>query len=283
MDLSRVTEISPVVSLILTAEVERCLYLKARSVWGSEPMSGDAQLVLSSMGFYDAIGAPVRPGEPRAVAAIRVRSGDASSPGAQSRLRDIARIATPVFQSEAFTNRTLGALNEALMNVQMHAYRSDLVDPADCIPGRWWCGGVASRDHRKLYLFYMDHGVGIPATARNIVGDGADQRRSLLRRLLGREAQVASDEEVIRAVVEERKSSTGLTHHGRGLDSMLRLIDRAGQGTLMIFSGNGFYAYKRTSTDDVFQGEQSLSFRFPGTLIMWEAVCTDGVGDDEAN
>lgn len=260
MDLSGVRRMSPVACLMLTAEAQRCLSVRPGSVGGCDPLSTRAQFVLHSMGFYDALNIKHPNGGLKSRGVLGVHWGDANDPAASEHLASIAELSELVLQDKVFSNRALGALNEALINVQMHAYRDDLIDPQSCILNRWWCAGVVDPDENRVWIFYMDHGVGIPATTR----------RKFLEKLPLLEAP---DHSLLKAVIDERRTSTEQPQHGRGLKSMIQLIELAGKGSITIWSGQGRYMLDQEHGE--FEEASPLRKPFPGTLILWEVIAPD--------
>jgi hypothetical protein len=146
----------------------------------------------------------------------------------------------------------------------MHAYpgygrKRDFV-------GKWWAGMLKHPAEPKVQFFVLDRGVGIPATAPRT------QRETL--RAYMRTPEQASDDQILDALIREGRTRTGLPQHGKGVASMVALVEnRASAGTIEIRSGEAeFKLIKRTGAAkgcEIVATCVRTPYNFRGTLIMW--------------
>lgn len=183
-------------------------------------------------------------------------------------MAEVAELAFRAWRDRAFTDQVHASLNEAMTNVIMHAYPEDITDQSSCLPGQWWVAGIVNRQANKAFFFALDHGVGIPRTAiQNYDG--------LLEKFEFDPAE-PHDHLILGAVVKEARTQTGLSQHGKGLMSMIRLIDeKAIGGSILIASQQGEHTIVKDMTQNhplrrrVEYG-RLLPDRIPGTLIVWQ-------------
>lgn len=269
IDLRRCRFLSPVVGLMLCAEIERCAALRPGSVNGCDPDDPTARSVLELMGFHKHL--KIRRSTPSSAPhdhILEIRSGGPSSDVPRD-LEEVAAVAFRAFKDQAFANRVHGALNEALLNVGMHAYDQEFFVPGSAIAGRWWVVGLIDpKDHTAYFIAY-DHGVGIATTAPKTSGEELLSSLDHIMAAIGLRRSDARDHDIIRATVNMRRSRTGKAQHGKGLTSMMRLVDLAGTGTVWIASGGGQYLYTREGNKEPVEGSEALRYRVPGTLILW--------------
>ena len=114
-----------------------------------------------------------------------------------------------------------------------------------------------------------DQGVSIPGRLRD--WEKFPLVKKLFRRAFGRELSLlgmVDDAGAIRTAMTIAKTSSGLTHHGKGLSVFREVVDRGKSGHLRIMSRRGDYLYKR--------GERPVLSTLPidigGTLIEWEVL-----------
>lgn len=162
-------------------------------------------------------------------------------------------------------DRVHQVMNEALLNVVTHAYRS--ANPKaeqSCLPEsewRWWAVGIFNRVERIFDLIVTDRGVGIPNTLKPelldlLTSGGSDSARIRLAIKEGRTGRV--------------KGERG----GYGLSEMADLISHMPNSHILIESGVGIYA--RINDEDGLQEivEQN-DVPLPGTMVHWR-LCLNG-------
>lgn len=279
VDLSPCSKISSLSCLMLAAEIERCQQLYPDSINGLDPLNKSARAMLHAMGFYEHLNLNRPPVTDRPPQAIQIRSGLGSDETIASDAHEVAELANKVFEDDNFAKRVHASLNEALGNVQMHAYASDMC--AAPLAGRWWIAGLVDHKNHEAYFFALDHGVGIPATAPKSMGEALVSR---LSSLIG--SAVARDHQILQAVVDERRTRTKKAQHGKGIASMIGLIELAGEGEFRIFSGKGLYLleFVKGESTEPQAFALPLGYTFPGTLIIWRvagpAENAESTGDD---
>ncbi|WP_309091734.1 hypothetical protein [Phenylobacterium sp.] len=277
VDLSNCERLSSLACMMLAAEIERCQGLRPNSINGLDPRSLRARIMLHSLGFYTHLSLDRPPMRNPPKQAIQIRSGLGSDETIASDAHEVSTVANDVFPHRPnFAKRVHSALNEALGNVQMHAYGGS---DGHCLTGRWWIAGLADHAEGEAYFFALDHGVGIPRTAPQTMGEAF---RSRLAEIAG-----GRDHQILELVVNERRTRTGKAQHGKGIASMISLAEMAGEGEFHIFSGRGQYRLgfnSAASTEpEAFAGP--LGYTFPGTLLIWRVVGpaqdTQACEDDE--
>lgn len=269
LDMRSTRRISPVATLLLAAEVDRCNALRRRSVWGTEPHGADARAVLSAFGFYEAIGSIHLTNLDQWSGVVRIQPGTGSPADIPRKLALISDLAAETWDDPIFCDRVHSALNEAMTNVIMHAYDEELlkVVGAPCIPGRWWVAGFSPPDADHAWFMALDHGVGIPVSA--------PAKNQGVRAYLAT-TKKNSDEEVLYSVVaDEGRSRTGLPQHGKGVPAMIGLIrEQAEEGTVWILSGGGGFLLRKHAGTATLPGRiYEMPFTLPaplsGTLVLW--------------
>jgi hypothetical protein len=269
VDLRETQYISAVVCMMLSAEIERCKGLKFNSVKAVDPRAPAPSRLLRSMGFHRCLGiGGVRKRDETRI--IEIRSGGKDAEVAKE-LEGVAAVAARAYGDQAFANRVHGVLNEAMLNVHMHAYDPELFRPDEALEGRWWVAGLVDPDQNEVFFFAYDHGVGIARTAPRTMGEDLQIILDHLLAALGLGRADASDHHIIEAAIKTRRSRTGLAQHGKGLSSMVQLVERAGRGSVWIRSGAGQYLYSNLNTPsgEPLEGSSALEYRVPGTLIIW--------------
>lgn len=220
--------------------------------------------MLIASGFYRAIGWDHPDETERFPGIARITSGTGTAASIPAKLGDLAELVAETWSNEAFGNRVHGALNEALTNVIMHAYAPDLVDrPTPIASQRWWAGGFADLSAKEAWFIVLDHGVGIPRSA--------PMRHRDLKAFFAA-AEIRPDHEIIfRLVVDDERSRTGLSQHGRGLPAMIDLIkDRVHSGVIWIISGSGVFLYGKVREGLELTKHFNMNTHYQGTLVLWK-------------
>jgi len=272
IDLKHCEHMSAVVALMLCAEIERCRSLRFGSVNGCDPDALSIRFMLRAMGFHRRLG--IRRGKSiDSTQIVTIRSGGRDDDVARE-LQDVASVARRALKDPALANRIHGALNEAMLNVSMHAYDPAFFKQGSAPSGRWWVAGLADPEKNEVMFFAYDHGVGIARTAPRNVGDDLMTFLDQLLAKVGLMRADAQDHHVIEAAIKARKSRTGLPQHGKGLTSMIQLVDRVRCGTVWICSGAGQYLYSKPDnpSEEPVEGSTPLEYSVPGTLIIWRLV-----------
>lgn len=263
LDLRRCRTIDPVGALLLAAEVEHFMRARPGRITGWEPIDPRAQRALAAFGFYRAIGWDHPDEQDKYIGVARIESGPLVSPNIPAKLGEIAELVSQSWSDKAFSNRVHGALNEALMNVIMHAYAPDLLErPVPKAAQRWWAAGFSPAPS-ETWIMALDHGVGIP-------GSAPSRHRNLEAFWLNAK-QRPDDEIIYNLVVDENRSRTGLSQHGRGLPAMIALVkDRVETGAVWIISGKGLFLYGKLPRGKELVHHFPMDVPLTGTLVLWK-------------
>lgn len=274
VDLSRCTAINPVACLMLTAELQRCLILRPRSVVGLDPQTPFAQFTLDALGFYRTLGME----SPRGVAnhglVLQIQTGGLTDEGtaqgnAGQQIFQVAKIARQAFKDELFADRVHTALNEAADNSINWAYDEDLINPKQSTK-RWWICGFRVAGQEKAFFFAYDQGVGIPRSAPKTSAERINRALLPLLSRLGLNPTEVQDHHILTATIDEQRTRSKLDERGKGLTRMIELVDAVQEGVVQIYSGQATYLYARTQGEaDPVEFSSPLHYMFPGTLVAW--------------
>lgn len=153
-------------------------------------------------------------------------------------------------------------LSEAITNVVHHAYPNNKGYTED--DKKWYLTASYDSDNRIIKVVFYDQGVTIPGS----LPDSKLHERILSYLAKLPLAERKRDEQLLKAAVEIKRSSTGEEDRGKGLQDLLEFIKQRGEGYLSIMSGKGLYKYSQQNNKTEVK---SLSFNLPvcGTLIVW--------------
>jgi hypothetical protein len=263
--------IAPEAILVLAAEIQRCRHFVQDSINGNNPDDDDVRELLMDIGFHKLLDfyEPPRVGAQRVdYQFIRMKSGtyDESGTWHIEKLEEL--VLGEAARATALFSRDLSrGLQEAMNNIQAHAYPVDIAPRLKPMPSmRWWIAGYRNATAREIVFMAYDQGVGIPCTLPRTFAETARAALAAVGRALG-DNGATIDHHLLMAAMRIGRTSTGQAQHGKGLNDFRRLIDSSaeGAGSLRVLSGHGAYLY--TSRD----GEHSdpLSRLFDGTLIVW--------------
>jgi hypothetical protein len=269
IDLFDLAEASVPTLTVLMAEISRCLEIAPDSIRGIAPKDPIMHERLDRFGVLAALGLPASGSNPTTV--LRIRTGLAPE---IRRTEFLDRFLDPVFPGNSpLKGRVKGAITEALLNIVDHAYPPEVQRPDLCPSARWWIAGQRNLAGNRLWFCVYDLGVGLPATLPR-------SRSSAIRDAIAQMTGIdqAADHKMIKLAVHTSLSQTGAQGRGRGLREMARLVDRAGEGALWIFSRDGTYLYGRGSKEQ--DSGDRIPETFAGTLIVWTFELTDAVTAD---
>lgn len=268
VDLSPCQSIDVGACVLLAAELHRCQSLAGDYLYGCDPAASEALNVLRGLGFHELLKIRNPAPAPRSEWIARIRAGHGTDQEIPRVLDEIAELAMSAWGDEAFRNQILAALNEAMTNVIMHAYPSEIQPNEYRVAGAWWAAGIVNPDTNEAWFFAFDQGVGLPKTAlRNF--DGILERHGL-------NSDSPADHEIIAATILEAHTRTGLGQHGLGLPAMIRLIDeKAVGGSIAISSLRGEHMIVKNPTNPDarlrrVEFGRALDAEIPGTLIVWK-------------
>ncbi|EKN6225364.1 TPA: hypothetical protein ACPY5Y_004242 [Yersinia enterocolitica] len=153
-------------------------------------------------------------------------------------------------------------LSEAITNVVHHAYPDNKGYKEE--DKKWYLTASYDSENKIIKVVFYDQGITIPGSLPS--SKLHEKILSYLSKLPLAERK--RDEQLLKASVEIKRSSTGEEDRGKGLQDLLEFIKQRGEGYLSIMSGKGLYKYsKHYNKSDI----KSVSFTLPvcGTLIVW--------------
>ncbi|HGO5005197.1 TPA: hypothetical protein MDU37_003311, partial [Klebsiella pneumoniae] len=153
-------------------------------------------------------------------------------------------------------------LSEAITNVVHHAYPDNKGYHED--DKQWYLTASYDGENRIIKVVFYDQGITIPGSLPE--SKIHEKVLSYLSKLPLAERK--RDEQLLKAAVEIKRSSTGEIDRGKGLQDLLEFIKQRGEGYLSIMSGKGLYKYSQQNNKTEVK---SVSFTLPvcGTLIVW--------------
>ena len=129
-------------------------------------------------------------------------------------------------------------------------------------------GAIDLRNKTATVAVY-DQGISIPASLPHWEHWPTVER--MAKRLFARTAIAANledpqyDATAIRMAVTVARSKTGLPQHGKGLNTMVEVVERAAGGRLRIISRNGEFIWQKGGKPVA----KSHSYSIGGTLVEW--------------
>ncbi len=164
-----------------------------------------------------------------------------------------------------------GGMLEAVLNSSTWAYPDGHVWPEPAVE-RWWMTGAVDLRNNTVSISVLDQGVTIPVSLPNWTHWNQVQQR--LNRLgerlgfVGESDDPRNDGAAIALATKVAKSSTQLPQHGKGLNTMLEVAERAKHGRLRILSRFGEYTWERGKKATIKARQDALD----GTLVEWTLV-----------
>lgn len=268
LDMSACDHISAAGCIMLAAEVDRCRSKKRNSINGCYPNAEKARATMVRYGFHEHLDfrRPRLSRDPRQ--ALRIHSGKSKPIDQGEALQRLATMASDLFDDGHIAKRVYGALDEAIGNVNMHAFDKDFADAS----GRWWIAGSAHSRKDGASFFVLDHGPGVPTVAASKMAGAIEEYWRRWPELCKGAPQRPSDRDYLLAAAELRRSGVSTGGRGRGFEEMIRLIDEsADSGSVQVLSGNAVYSFRRRRPGANSLGTcLRLRSGFPGTLIIWK-------------
>lgn len=157
------------------------------------------------------------------------------------------------------------AITESISNVWQHAYDDVFFkEPVPIELRNWWIIVQCVQD--QFFVSMYDMGAGIPTTINT--KPWAAALIESISKLFEKTGFIilSADAKSIKAAVDYGKSRFKQDNRGKGLTEAKDFVQRNPQGSLLIFSGQGYYKYK-TEGDE--ESLETLSTPFKGTLIQW--------------
>lgn len=275
-DFSTIKTISASAALLLAAEYDRIQQIKnlKMSAVNLKRWNPAVRSLLNELGFLELVGIEkgTRARYAMSAGGVRIahfRRGHTLDPISSGELTDL--LATMIEDcgvvQDLIERNLYGALVEAMENAIRWAYPVDGHYAFEPI-GAWWMTGAVDAGQRRMNVVLYDQGVSIPA--RLPEWDQYPTFRRLFRRAFKHDAVATGEDDAfaIRTAIKVAKTSTGMSHHGKGLAVFKDVIDRGLHGHLRILSRRGDYLYERGKRPTM----KTLSQDIGGTLIEWEVL-----------
>jgi hypothetical protein len=152
------------------------------------------------------------------------------------------------------------ALYEALVEVMNNAHEWGY-DRAVSGYRSWWVLGYRDEESGEISYTFYDQGRTIPTTIRDL----------RLRERLKRLPTLRSSKLIERAIIKGRYSRTGKGNRGNGLPALKHLIDKAGQGRMLLMSREALLRFL-PGAKIADRRDLPETNRLHGTLISWLLV-----------
>jgi hypothetical protein len=273
-DFKSLERISPTAALVLAATFDRRKFItKARphtideNLWRPEVTS-----VLRSVGFHELLEMEPQVAGDEEDASLRILkfvSGEKAEGERLGRLQERLVALLPRDEQERLLYaEPYGGMLEAALNSNMWAYPPNHAWDFPVLP-RWWITGAIDTRNRTVTVAVYDQGVSIPASLPHWEHWGKVDR--MVRRLVARSGLSAApgdptyDGEAIRLAMTVASSKTKLPQHGKGLHTMLEVVQRARSGRLRIMSRKGDCIWEKDKKPVLRNYQNSIG----GTLIEW--------------
>jgi hypothetical protein len=267
-DFKPIASISPTAALVLAS-----IYDRRKHLLGYKPHTIDEHLwhpnvtaVLRSVGFHELLDMLPQAAEIENEQHIRVLkflSGEKAEGESLGRLQEkLGNLLPPDERDRLLYAEPYGGMLEAALNSHMWAYPPDHKWDFPILP-RWWMTGAIDTTQKTVTVAVYDQGVSIPASLPRWKHWGRLEK--MLRRLSGTGETNTRDDVSIRLAMAISRSATNLPQHGKGLHTMLEVVERARAGRLRILSNKGEYIWEHGRKIVSRNYEHSIG----GTLIEW--------------
>lgn len=190
----------------------------------------------------------------------------------QSQLRSALIYVRDVFDNTEDDEQgglAFAAITESVSNVWQHGYAEEFTQDIEPHLKNWWI--VVQHINDQLFIGVYDMGVGIPKTlaVKPAALDMLQDAYGALKKMLGMSGfppTAHRDAASIKAAVDYGRSRFNTSGRGKGLSEAKDFVMANPMGTLMIYSGSGWYQYQ---TKEQAEEAEPLPFEFHGTLIQW--------------
>ena len=271
VNFNAVRRLSIAASLMLAAELEVGKISSEVSHMEAYDADWDPQVreLLKQMGFLELLQASSKVQESSDMDTsqvfVKFKSDDRLTGGDIRRItRDVAKLTAlgeiPLRLKIPLNN----GMAEAITNTHNHAYQEK--DKLN----RWWISASVNRDTGEITVVCYDRGRTIPKT----ILDSKEKKENYEKwaRRLKRAIGVYDDHEIILHAVQEGQSSTGEKYRGKGLPSLMGLIQQNRQGVLKIYSRRGKVKYELGGDGEGVYSSGPLSREMLGTLVEWSII-----------
>lgn len=274
-DFKNIETMGPSAALVLAA-----IYQTGKSITGRRLRSIDEQRwnpdvvwILRQLGFHELLEMQPFSRQHRYTGSVVVQpfiSGQRVDGEELGKLQDaLALLLPPELKEKLLTAEPYGGMLEAILNSYSWAYPKDHQWDHDVLTN-WWLTGAVDTETNQVIVCAYDRGVSIPVSLPHwehwsrleLYGQKILQRLKLSRPL----DHSSNDGIAIRLAMKIAKSSTQLPQHGKGLHTMVEVVERARYGRLRILSRNGEYIWETGKRPKSLNHEHPLQ----GTLVQWQ-------------
>lgn len=263
----KVKHLDPSATLALAAEIYRCrklrVFRRGEFVTGNYPTAPNVHAHLSEVGFFSLLKIADRPicempeKIDRQPVFLRFVTSNRVEPAGVDHFVSI--IENYVLDlNKAARGRLVGAIKEAMGNVDEHAYKRP--SPVQTMNKRWYMSARVDIDKHEVMVILYDQGIGIPQT---LDPDLIETVRATLNLQTDLSLHV-SDGFTIKLATELWRTGTGQRGRGRGFRDMKKFVDICADGELRVLSNRGRYTYV-AGNEEFSTHKESIS----GTVIEW--------------
>jgi hypothetical protein len=274
-DFGTIEHITPTAALVIAALFDRRKAItRSKNVTVNEhEWSPEVLSVLRMLGFHELLEMSPQYSAPITASNLRILkfvSGEKVEGRELGQLQDQLLAFLPEDEREflLYAEPYAGML-EAALNSHMWAYRADHVWDHPMVP-RWWMTGAIDTANKTVTVAVYDQGISIPGSLPHWEHWNKLQRWVLrLGAFSGVTAPLGDpvyDSAAIRLAMAISRTSSGLPQHGKGLHTMLEVVERAKSGRLRILSRNGEYI--KATGHKAFS--RNLRHGLEGTLVEWQ-------------
>lgn len=265
VDLRRCESISSAACLLLCAEIEFCRGIEGGGlVNGLDPEEEAPRRAIFDLGFHKYLAHSGRQLEECGPSSLIIHSGTDVTDSTAFELAQIADLAKGRLP-DALVEVVLGCLQEAMINIQDHAYTQG--SSYGGAFGRWWFAG-ALLDDGLIFLAY-DRGDGVvKKSLETMISAIVEYWRNR-----GIEPDLTCPATVLEAALNARREGIDLGGRGRGFPFMINMIERGdARGRLYVVSGAAAARFTRLGQAAAALEVETLKSSLSGTLFAWQ-VC----------
>ena len=280
VNFGAIRRLSIAASLMLAAELEVNKIRSKVSRMEAYDAKWNPQMreLLKQMGFLELLQASSEVDESSDMDAsqvfVKFKSGDRlTNKGIRQITRSVAELVASGNIPPQLSIPLNNGMAEAITNTHNYAYQEK--DELN----RWWISASVNRETGEITVVCYDRGQTIPKTIRDSETKKAKYEKwaHRIKRAMG----VHDDHGIILHALQEGQSSTGKKNHGKGLPSLVGLIEQNGQGVLKIYSGYGRVKYELGGDGGDVYSSGPLSREMPGTLVEWSIIPSNFKGGQQ--
>lgn len=155
------------------------------------------------------------------------------------------------------------SVNEAIANSIDHAYKKPRADGFVGLDGtKWWM--FSQIKDGILTLAVCDLGCGYRSTIEETIPEKFIANWAVQLKRHNRDARA------IATAMEYGRSGTHESHRGKGSRDVLSLLEKHGEGTLVVLSNTGWMKYEYSDKELVLQQSGGIGVDIGGTILWWK-------------